>query len=121
MCAASAAWVLLAGALSVAGAAQERRTPAHDADSAQALFLLGQSRERTNDLAGAADAYERALQRHPELAAAHDRLGYVRGQLGQTDAALAHFSRAVALDPSLSTARTSSQATGPRSTSTSRH
>ena len=101
-CAASAAWVLLAGALGVAGAAQERRAPAHDADSAQALFLVGQSRERTKDLAGAADAYERALQRRPELAEAHDSgLGYVRGQLGQTDAALAHFSRAIALDPAL--------------------
>src|SRR4051812_47134879 len=101
-CAASAACVLLTGAIVVAGGAQERHLNAERAqDSARALFLLGQTKERTKDLAGAADAYERALQRSPDLAAAHDRLGYVRGQLGQTDAALEHFARAVELEPGL--------------------
>ena len=99
-CTASAACVLLVGALGVAGAAQERRveqTP--EQDSAQALFLLGHTKEQARDLVGAAAAYERALQRSPNLPAAHDRLGYVRGQLGQTDAALEHFARAVELQP----------------------
>src|SRR5215208_8254921 len=97
--AAHAAVVLLAGTLGVAEA-QASRPPASD-ESARSLYLLGELNEKKHDLAAAAEAYERALQQSPELAVAHDRLGFVRGQLGQTDVAIHHFARAVTLDPAL--------------------
>jgi hypothetical protein len=52
-----------------------------------------------DDLAGAADVLAPLLGDEPGNAAAQHRLGMVRAELGDFDAAIAHMVRAVALDP----------------------
>ena len=75
-----------------------------DPTLAEAPYYLGVVRERQRDLAGAESAYRRAVALSP-MAAAHDRLGFVLGQRGMTDAAIAEFERAVAIDPALADAQ----------------
>src|SRR5262245_25760124 len=77
--------------------AQERsqRAPAEDP------FRQGMAAERAGDLQAALTSYERAVERDPAHAQAHDRLGFVLGRLGRTAEALTHFERAVAIAPTL--------------------
>jgi hypothetical protein len=51
------------------------------------------------DLEPAAEALVALLEDEPATAAAHHRLGLVRADLGDIDAAIAHMRRAVTLDP----------------------
>src|SRR5690348_4378542 len=44
------------------------------------LLILGRILEQRGDLAGASAVYEKAVALHPESAAAHDRLGFLRGR-----------------------------------------
>ena len=68
---------------------------------ADAHYYLGIVREQERDLVRPPRASTgRAIALSP-MAAAHDRLGFVLGQRGMTDAAIAEFERAVALDPTL--------------------
>jgi hypothetical protein len=55
--------------------------------------------QRGDDFAGAADVLAALLGDEPGNAAAQHRLGMVRAELGDFDAAIAHMVRAVALDP----------------------
>src|SRR4051812_6376020 len=75
-----------------------------DPRSAEARYYLGIVREQQRDLAGAEAEYRQAVALAP-LAAAHDRLGFVLGQRGKTEDAIAEFERAVAIDPNLADAQ----------------
>ena len=57
---------------------------ARDPTSAEAHFLLGVVYERQKDFAAAAASYAKAIDYAPRMAEAHDRLGFVLGQQGQT-------------------------------------
>ena len=52
--------------------------------SAEAHYVLGAVREEQKDLNAAERAYRSALRYDPDLAEAHDRLGFVLGRLGRT-------------------------------------
>ncbi len=58
-----------------------------------------------NTLDQAADAYRRALDLDPSLAAAHTNLGNIYHRLGRKADARAHYERALALDPDQPEAR----------------
>ncbi|HET7295412.1 MAG TPA: tetratricopeptide repeat protein, partial [Vicinamibacteria bacterium] len=75
--------------------------PAAQPSPARARFEEGQRRERAGDLAGAEAAYRETLRLAPRMAGAHDRLGFVLGQLGRTREALDEFRRAAEADPKL--------------------
>ena len=70
-----------------------------ESDSAESHYAKGVLLEQQRNFTAAAAAYEEAIGRSPGLAKAHDRLGFVHGQLGRTVEALAQFEKAVALDP----------------------
>ena len=55
-----------------------------DPASAEAHFLLGLLKERQKDFPAAAAAYTKTIGYAPRMAEAHDRLGFVLGQQGQT-------------------------------------
>jgi lipoprotein NlpI len=57
------------------------------------------------NFAGAAARFEAALKIRPDWAEAHNNLGIALASQGKISAALAHFERAVALNPSMSDAR----------------
>jgi hypothetical protein len=74
--------------------------------SAAAQIGLGNASYAMRDLAGAAAAYLRATQEHPEAADAWNNLAQALHELGSRDAALAAAQRAVALGgPRLATYR----------------
>ena len=75
-----------------------RKVLAERPSSAAALLVLGGVLERRGDLAGATDAYERAIVADPKSATAHDKLGFVLGRQNRVQDALAAFSRAIELD-----------------------
>ena len=64
-----------------------------------ALAALGDVRRERRDIAGAIDAYGRALTLKPADAALHNKLGIAYALAGQPDAARARFEEAVRLDP----------------------
>jgi tetratricopeptide (TPR) repeat protein len=75
-------------------------------DSIGAAIGLGNARYALRDLAGAAAAYLRATQRHPDAADAWNNLAQALVELGSRDEALAAATRAVALGgPRLATYR----------------
>ncbi len=69
-----------------------------DAGSVRALVGLGQIKLAGGDHAGAAERFEKALERRPDLAACLG-LGNARLQQAKHDGAVLAFQRAVALDP----------------------
>ena len=89
----------------VAGAVAERAGRATGGSGPGAggreQYQAGLARERDKDWNAAAAAYSEALRLAPGMAEAHDRLGYVLGQLGRTDEALDEFRRAVEANPKL--------------------
>jgi len=70
-------------------------------DAASRLFRKGLELMAQSDRAGAEDAFRRALQLQPELAAAHSNLGLLQEEAGQPEAAEASYRRALELDPGL--------------------
>ena len=62
------------------------------------LFMLGRHLEKSGDIDGAADAYERAAQHDPESAAILSALGAMRVQHNQADEAIAALERALQRD-----------------------
>ncbi|HMD34430.1 MAG TPA: tetratricopeptide repeat protein, partial [Vicinamibacterales bacterium] len=84
--------LLLALLVAPAGAQSHAGTP-------RAHYLLGRELERQQNLDAAAAEYRAALERAPNLAAAHDRLGFLLGLQGHTAEAIAEFEKAVALQP----------------------
>lgn len=65
-------------------------------------FLEGLAHdESTERMDEAMDAYRRALELDPSLAAAHTNLGIACYRRGKTDEARQHFERALSLDPDL--------------------
>ena len=60
-----------------------------------------ESSESSNATGGGRDGVPASRRSGTDLAAAHDRLGFVLGQRGKTDDAIAEFERAVAIDPDL--------------------
>ncbi len=72
-------------------------------------LLLGRVHQARAALPAAAAAYERALRADPDLAEAHDGLGFVLGQLGQTKDAIDCFRRATELSPTCSRRSTTSE------------
>ncbi len=70
------------------------------ADSAQALFLLGAAHERSGDHARAVAVFERLLEVSPDHAPTLNYLGYMWAELGENlPEAVLMILRAVALDP----------------------
>ncbi len=63
------------------------------------LLRTGNLRLENGDPAGAAVAFGRAIDLAPNLARAHERLGWVRAREGAYADALRHFTRALALAP----------------------
>jgi tetratricopeptide (TPR) repeat protein len=73
----------------------ERSAPAR---SGYDWFREGCAREVDGDVAAAEEAYRRALERDPALAAAHNNLGRLAHAGGRRGEARDHFERALALD-----------------------
>ncbi|MFQ3566234.1 MAG: tetratricopeptide repeat protein [Aggregatilineales bacterium] len=76
---------------------QQRRSAR--ATLALALLPLGERQYRAQDLKGARETYERALQLDPRNPVIHYRIGYVAVQSDQFDDAVHHFERALEIDP----------------------
>ncbi len=76
---------------------QQRRSAR--ATLALALLPLGERQYRAQDLKGARETYERALQLDPRNPVIHYRIGYVAVQSDQFDDAVYHFERALEIDP----------------------
>lgn len=76
---------------------QQRRSAR--ATLALALLPLGERQYRAQDLKGARETYERALQLDPRNPVIHYRIGYVAVQSDQFDDAVRHFERALEIDP----------------------
>jgi len=72
---------------------------AYDASVADPFLKIGAIHERLGNPALAEKAFELALERDPENAAACERLGLLYLQSQKNDAARALFERAIALDP----------------------
>jgi Tfp pilus assembly protein PilF len=72
---------------------------ARNPTSGEIHYLLGVVDERRKDLAAAAASYASAIRYEPAMAKAHDRLGFLYGQLGRTEEAVREFERAVQLSP----------------------
>ena len=78
----------------------------HPRQSAYRWFVEGLRLDQQDDtLEQAADAYRRALDQDPGLAAAHTNLGNIYFRLGRKADATAHYERALALDPDQPEAR----------------
>src|SRR6266571_267740 len=97
--AAAPPWFTEARRLLEVGRAEEARAAieghlAQVPDDADAFYLLGVVHERRRDPAAARTAYEKALGIDPKLAEAHDRLGFLLGEAGKTEEAIAHFREA---------------------------
>lgn len=93
---------------SEASAPEEKRPAKQRAAhrSAYRWFLEGLAKDEEPDtLEEAIDAYRRALELDPSLAAAHTNLGRAEYQRGHTEEARKHFERALALDPDQAEAR----------------
>src|SRR5262245_24375951 len=73
----------------------------HASTEAHRAFVRGTELESQQKLDEAAQAYQQAIQLDPQLAVAHDRLGFVYGLRGRTADAVAQFERARAADPNL--------------------
>lgn len=91
---------------------RNRTQPLSEADaeqprqSAYRWFIEGLRLDQNDDtLEQAADAYRRALDLDPSLAAAHTNLGNIYHRLGRKADARAHYERALALDPDQPEAR----------------
>src|SRR5829696_5373745 len=93
--------IVLLACLGAAHSGHASGQPTADAAAATGLFARGVDLERTGDWAGAAAAFEGALQRDPAMARACDRLGFALGQLGRTAEAIARFRQAAAMAPQL--------------------
>jgi len=74
--------------------------------NAMLLVEAGTVRLMAGDQAGAREAFEQALLRNPDTARAHSSLGFVAAEAGRTQEALAHWRKALALDPRERTALT---------------
>jgi len=68
--------------------------------AALSLYLRGLMLERSTNLLDALDAYRQALEHDYRSPALHVRIGATHVKLGQPDAALKSFERALAIDPS---------------------
>ena len=87
------------------------------AAEARRLVAAGLAQEKAGDLAAAAESYRAALRAAPRFAEAHDRLGFVLGQQGRTEEAIAEFRRAMEPTRSSSTpSTTSARRSGGRAT-----
>ncbi len=83
---------------------EEHGPPPHQ--QAYRWFLEGLRLDQQDEtLEQAADAYRRALDLDPSLAAAHTNLGNIYYRMGRTADARAHYERALALDPDQPEAR----------------
>lgn len=102
--------------LDLARPPRERAAPPPDPDrpekephphrAAYRWFLEGLSHDdRETRAADAMDAYRRALELDPSLAAAHTNLGILHYRRGELAEARGHFERALALDPDQPEAR----------------
>jgi tetratricopeptide (TPR) repeat protein len=69
-----------------------------------ALHMLGLIALQNGDFRGAADILASALKINADVAAAHNNRGIALNRLGQSDAALQHFDKAVALKPAFADA-----------------
>jgi arylsulfatase A-like enzyme/Flp pilus assembly protein TadD len=74
---------------------------AREADPGNAMLLVdvGTVHLMARDEGQARQAFEAALAQNPKVARAESSLGVMAGEAGRTDEALAHFRRAVSLDP----------------------
>lgn len=68
---------------------------------AEAEIRIGNIRRESNDLAGGADAYRRALEIKPDYAWAHLELAICLQRGGEGEAALEHYRQAVRHNPKL--------------------
>ena len=85
---------------------ETRSRDPHPHRTAYRWFLSGLAADDSPEtLDDAMDAYRRALELDPSLAAAHTNLGIAHYQRGQLAGARTHFERALALDPDLPEAR----------------
>lgn len=78
--------------------AAEQRQEAARANLALSLLPLGERQYRAQDLHGARQTYERALELDPKNPIIYYRLGYVAVQSGDLDDALRYLTRALEID-----------------------
>jgi tetratricopeptide (TPR) repeat protein len=74
----------------------------HDFNKGDMLYALGMTLYNNGDLAGAEQAYLRALQIDPTLPEAAGNLGLIYAERGDLKAAREYYQRAVRLDPGIS-------------------
>ncbi len=70
-----------------------------DTQSADQLTVNGEQFFAEGDLNAAKQAFEQALRVNPQFATAHNNLGVLSAQLGDTDAAMSYFIAALDSDP----------------------
>jgi len=95
------ALALAEGRLGRTGEALAELERARRLEPGNAMLLVesGTVRLMAGDEAGARQAFEQALLRNPETARAHSSLGFLAAEAGRTQEALAHWRKALALDP----------------------
>ena len=72
---------------------------AENPEDASAWRMLGKIRHRDNDLAGAREALEAAIQLDPSIAASHFDLAELLMATGKSDQAALHYQQAIAIAP----------------------
>ncbi len=90
--------LLLAQTMSACPASAQQSPAAAD-------FREGVAAQQRGELAHAAEAYRRAIERDPKLAEAHANLGAVLARLGHHEQAIASYERALTINPRLTAAR----------------
>ena len=92
---------LIAALANASGAVPARADPVDTADisATDADYAAGRKAIDARDWTVAAQRFEQAERRHPDNADLQNYLGYAYRNLGKYDAALAHYKRALALDP----------------------
>lgn len=88
-----------AGCAALRGPRGEAPRVVRPEDPADYDFLVGRELELDGDLAGAYDAYARALAKDPDVPLLHRKLAELAARQGRYDEALAHARRAHELDP----------------------
>lgn len=83
---------------------EEIRETTNRALVANSLIPLGDRQYKASDLTGAVNVYEIALERDRKNPITHQKMGYVRTQMGDLEAAKRHYEEALKEEPKLAPA-----------------